>query len=555
MTAKTIFSLLTAGILCCSLITVESLGVTSYSAYFGFSIATVAVSLIFFIGKYRDINKSLFDSIKLWQPAGMLMAIAVYIIAHGLLKDYISLSHYYWLVAAILLITVQWLGPVEHDGYLHTCIVLIAIIESIIVIFQWLGLLSSMNDLFTCTGTWINPNVTAMFLALCFFSQKNLMKKRLAKAVFVIQLSVILLAIILLQCRTAYIVSAILLLELYKPAKAVYKITIAKLAAVVLLTVLLAFVWKTDSTGGRLQIWKNSLQLISGNGFAGAGFGQFEKEYNTFVAARHLPGADHVFMPYNDFLELFIEGGAIGAVLWIAFLYILIRRFINDSHALALVVSFIIIQLTNFGFQAIPVFALFLIYTGSLLRHHKKIQYSQKGPLFKPIIIMIIIGELLLCTRLISMAGAFRQMKLIRAEYAPHLAVEKYNALVTTLNFSAVFHENYGDMFMLCGNYQAAGTQYRTALQTTSRPGVLGKCGWCYGQIGLYDSAVAYFKIIEKLQPFKYAPRMALLKLYEQKKDTAAIKQKAREIMGMPVKVPGEQVEKIKTEARKWLDN
>lgn len=485
----------------------------------------------------------------------MLLAFTVYIIAHGLLKGQFNLSHYYWLIAAILLITIQWRAPDEYDGYLHTCIVLIAIIESIIVIFQWLGLLPSMNDLFICTGTWVNPNVTAMFLALCFFSQKSLVKKRLPKAVFVIQLSVILLAIILLQCRTAYIVSAILLLELYKPAKAVYKIAIAKTAAVILFTVLLAFVWKTDSTGGRLQIWKNSLQLISANVFAGAGFGQFEKAYNTFVAAHHLPSADHVFMPYNDFLELFIEGGAIAVALWVAFLGILIRRFINNSHALALVVSFIIIQLTNFGFQAIPVFALFLIYTGSLLHHHNKIQYSQKGPLFKPIIAMIIIGELFLCTRLISMAGAFRQIKLIPAEYAPQLAVEKYDALATTLNFSSVFHENYADMFMQLGNYQAAGAQYKLALQTTSRPGVLGKCGWCYGRMGLYDSAVVYFKIIEKLQPFKYAPRMALLKLYEQKKDTAAIKQKAREIMAMPVKVQGEQIEKIKAAAGKWIDN
>ena len=59
--------------------------------------------------------------------------------------------------------------------------------------------------------------------------------------------------------------------------------------------------------------------------------------------------------------------------------------------------------------------------------------------------------------------------------------------------------------------------------------------------------------MIEKLQPYKYAPRMALLKLYELKKDTVSITSKAREIIAMPVKVPSAEVDRIKSEAVKWL--
>jgi len=151
-------------------------------------------------------------------------------------------------------------------------------------------------------------------------------------------------------------------------------------------------------------------------------------------------------------------------------------------------------------------------------------------------------------------ATAFHQTASIRKMYTPGVAIEKFTAL-STIDFSSNYHEGFGDLFMQMGNFKDAGFHYAQSLRTTSRPNVLGKYGWCLVKLKYYDSASYYFKTIEKLQPHKYAPRLALLKLYEEKKDTALIKIKAREIMAMPVKVPSREVEKIKAEAIRWLQS
>lgn len=498
-------------------------------------------------------------SFRISGPLYIFLALTAYITFHGLLHHNFNLTHYYWLAAAALLLTVRWTASIDGSRSLHRAIMLISLIESFVVIFQWLGLSPTMNEQFATTGTWANPNVTAMFLALSLFSQRRPLSKRFGKTAFIIQLSVILSAILLLQCRTAYIIAAVILLESYRQVlPGVAKLSIVRTLAIVLFAGYLAFGFKTTSTGGRIQIWKNSLQLIYANPVTGVGFGQFEKEYNAFVAAHNLPSADHVYMPYNDFLELGVEGGLFALVLWAAFLVVLIRRFKNDSKALALVLSYIIIQLTNFGFQAIPVFGLFLIYTASCLSDDKRVKDRRsaipRSPgVSRPAFAIAILLGLLLCARLFVIANGFHQIKSIREEYSPQEGIEQYAAEANTLGFSSSYHEGSADLFMQTGNFLAAKAQYTVALQTTSRPDVLGKCGWCCAQLGQYDSAVRYFEAIEKLQPFKLAPRMGLLKVYEKKRDTVSIKAIAREIMAMPVKVPGAEVDRMRGEARKWL--
>lgn len=558
MTTRIATAFLIGFIICSSLFNSGYFGNVSLDAYFGFCISSIIVSIILSFGVSNNSRHIPLDgSFRVPGPLHIFLALTAYITIHGCLSHHFNLSHYYWLAAGALLLTIKGAASAGHLRYLPAGIMLIALFESFVVLFQWLGLSPSMNELFVCTGTWANPNVTAMFLAMSLFSQKQPLNRRYGKTFFLIQLSLILLAIVVLHCRTAYVVAALFLLESYKHLIPAAKLPLVRIAAIVLFVVCLAFGAKRNSTDGRIQVWRNTLQLIYSNPITGIGFGQFEKEYNAFVAAHNLPSTDHVYMPYNDFLELAVEGGGIAVVLWTTFLVLLIRRCKNDSKALAMVISFIVIQLTNFGFQAIPVYALFLIYTGSYLYDAEKIKDSSKIPgawlVFKPMVAITIVVELLICTRLFLIANAFHQTKMIREEYPAREAIERYGEVANTLGFSSSYHESSGDLFMRTGNYIAAKSQYMLALQTTSRPDVLGKCGWCCGRLGQYDSAIRCFEVIEKLQPFKYAPRMALLKLYEQKKDTASIKSKAREIMAMPVKVPGAEVDRMKGEARKWM--
>ena len=567
--AKSFFALpfLTCCLICSSLVTFSYFGNVSLTAYFGFCIASIIGSVTVCFQVLRNINAvELTNSFKnTIGPSSIFLLLCLYALSHGFVNHNFNLTNYYWLAAAALVLSLNGIVIIDNKGdilktyltYLHPGIIMIAVIESIVVILQWFGLCPSMNELFASTGTWANPNVTAMFLALSLFSQSQFINRPNPKVVFRVELFVILLAIALLQCRTAYVVTAILLLDLFKHAIPYSKLVAVRILAIGLIIFFLSFGYKTNSTTGRIQIWKNSVALIATEPLTGFGFGQFEKAYNSFVAEHNLPSVDHVNMAYNDFLELAVEGGIIAVALWVGFLGFLLWRFKSDSSMLSLIISFILIQVTNFGFQAIPAFALFLIYTQSYVPRKEKSENLKRTlevkPAFKLVLTVLLTCEIILGVRMISIANAFHESKLNTQEYPPPEARERSETLATTLNFSSSYHESMGDLFMQSRNWRAGMLQYRWAAQTTSNPNVLGKCGWSYAQLKQFDSAAYYFELIEKLQPYKYAPRVALLKLYEQKKDTVSIKLKAREIMSMPVKVPGADIDKIKQEAGRWL--
>jgi hypothetical protein len=83
-------------------------------------------------------------------------------------------------------------------------------------------------------------------------------------------------------------------------------------------------------------------------------------------------------------------------------------------------------------------------------------------------------------------------------------------------------------------------------MQKTSTPDIFTKTGYCYQMLNRYDSSKILYTIAGDMQPFRYIPRMAMLKLYEQQKDTLNVINKAREILAMPVKVKSKQVFNIK---------
>jgi O-antigen polymerase len=565
LTLKTSTSLVS---LCCLLPIALSLfdtgffGSQSLAAYFGFALFALCIATILLATQIKR-------PISLRPQEVVFLILTLYVWLRGSVTHTTNLTHFYWGACALFLLGLSTLkagsgskhavqGEVNRlERKIFSGITILSFFEALIVILQCLKLIPSKNALFACTGTWTNPNVTAMFLALSLLSQKKLSNNRYRKSFFAIQIFVVLLAIFLLQCRTAYIIAAICLLEIFKlfiPANRQPQI---KVAVITLFIAILAFGFKTASTDGRLQIWRNCLELCKANPITGVGFGQFEKEYNAFVATANLSSKDHVYMAYNDFVELAVEGGIIAVMLWLFFLISLARQFKSHSWGLSLVICFITIQLTNFGFQAIPVFALFILYAGLVSPGNERIKYSKAVPwgrfVSKSVMSISLLSGFVFFTKLFSIAGAFHQTTLIREGNVQEQSIEKYRDFSTILSFSSIYHENYGDALMQMRNYQAAKSQYCLALQTTTRPDVLGKCGWCFGQLGEYDSAFYCFKTIEKLQPYRYAPRMAMLKLYEQKRDTASAMLKAQEIIAMPVKVRNAEVDRIKSEAGKWL--
>lgn len=505
----------------------------------------------------------------------VFVGLTVYVWAQGFIMETSGLAKYYWLCNCIFLLSIYtFTGTGYSHGsknfsikhFLYNGVVFLAFVEAAVVILQYGAVIAVPTRLFRCTGTWSNPNISAIFLALSLtsvlFINKNaitIFKKLVSKIVLLI----VLIALFLLGSRTAFLVTIIILLFEYSSYlyALIYKyIKIGEkqfeyslyIFFVVVMILLSVFV-KEKSTSGRIYILKNAIEVISQKPILGYGFGQFERDYNLYTASKNTLDNEHVNMAYNDFIELGIEGGLVGFILWVLFLGLLIGFCLKNGiiRMYPVVLSFIIVQVTNFGFQAIPIMVLFLMYIG--VEAAEVLRSPDSSPILGSkdithtvlsifLLIISIIG--LINTSKIS--GAFYRKAEIVKKYFGQNRVKELLRLSEVLNPFSSFHENIGDAFLQASNYENALMYYSFALKKSSSPSLFSKLGYCYQMVGKFDSSQREYEIVQRMEPKLLSPHLALLNLFHQKKDTLNIIREAKMIIEMPVKIQNARSDEIK---------
>lgn len=505
-----------------------------------------------------------------------LLLFALYIFFHGILTGTTNFTHYYWIASALAVLAFYFLfrrSPKYITNATYTGIMIIAVLESIIVLLQCLQILPVKNDSFLCTGTWVNPNVTAMFLALSLFAVLQVLSTignpLLKNGLLLIVLS----SILLLYCRTAHLAALLFVLNHYKEqikqiwrTKKIFSLNgIVYLALIVLsLFIFLSpFLNKQKSMEARINIWQNSIHLILKEPLTGYGVGRFEREYNLHTVTKKLSENSHINMAYNDFLEITIEGGVPVLLIWCFFLFLFTRFCLRNQFSLMPIIAMVIIQLTNFGFQAIPVLALFLIYVvagnanidlSRSIRNESDGDVKAKQTNFKVIYLIFAIATSVFLYKVITITGAFYEQKKIHSNLQKPDVLFSFSKLETILSFSNGYHENFGDAYMAKRLFGKAIVQYKEALKSCSRPNVFAKCGFCFRILKQYDSSEYYYRQVQYIEPQKLRPRMALLQLYQQKRDTIKAEAKAKEILAMPMQIVSKRGVEIKDYAKKILD-
>jgi O-antigen polymerase len=205
-------------------------------------------------------------------------------------------------------------------------------VESTICFLQYLKVIDSLNRVFPVTGSWENPNVTAMFVAMAIPSVFILYienKKHLHRlANFLLFLFIIILLI--LKCRTAFIgsMAGILVIlnyryRLFQKAKEKSNRSAVVIIAVILFAFLVpainyAYRTKKNSADGRKLVWKISAKMVLKKPLWGYGYGFFERNYNLSQSTYFEDGngspsemynAGFVKMGYNEFIQNTVEGG------------------------------------------------------------------------------------------------------------------------------------------------------------------------------------------------------------------------------------------------------
>lgn len=510
--------------------------------------------------------------------AAVSSLLGISLLAHGmLLGKGVNESQIYLVVSCLFFaaLTLVFDRIKNEIGLLYTGIAVIAGIEAMVVLLQYMGKLPSQNHFFRATGTWVNPNVTAGFLAMAMPALLHVLFEAagpVRKAAIVLILLVVL-SLLLLKSRTAIagaLAAALVALDSHwhwwrwiKSRKQPVLIG-SLLFSLVLAGLLFAYKAKQASADGRILVWKLSWQMIREKPLTGYGYGMFEQAYNLRQAAYFKSGqgteqeknnAGYVGMAYNEFLQNAAEGGIPGLLVFAAVLaYLLLPRRdwkkaspVNESYAG--IVGFAVMSFVNFTLQAIPIMCLFVLYAVIIVCSDRARRYlpgrRAAGAIAVIAGIWIVVGQV---------SGADAQLQNKRAAVLTkkagyHQADKLLRPLADVLANSGKYWQNRGKLLFAQKKYTEAVAMFSKAAALTSDPALYMELGYCYEHAGQYQDAENAFELAGNIQPARLIPRYALMKLYLREGDTAQALLRAGEIRAMVPKIPSAKADRYKREA------
>lgn len=556
------------------------------SAYYYYLICASITIVV--LGATGLLNNKIYSNskVRVTLPLVLFCIWLIYVTSIGLFNDNWNTRYTYLLVNVFLFISLH-----QYSNYLvlifkklSWIITLIALIESFICIGQYLGSIESSNSYIATTGSWGNPNVTAMFITMVFPTCIGLLfseKKTLAKIAVTTIIAFLLFALAVLKCRTAFIgllaSSTIILnheLKLFqiflKKSKSFKLITIMVLAVVLLSTTFYFYKSKQASSEGRQLIWKISWNIISKNLVSGNGYGMFERNYNLAQGEYFASGigsdnekriASFVKMGYNEFLENTVEGGIIGVLIFSAILFIFLYKPYPDDNisiiAIAGIASFAVMSMVNFTIQAIPAMAMFIIY-GAIRSYYQV--FASTSQLFSTNLYLnskfffwalFLIGTYFLITQTRQIQAQLdvkKASKLVQHN-KPKKAIKILEPNSEILGQSSGFWITYANALIQNQQYDEAIEKIAKAKKLTSNPELFQQEAFCYQKMKFYKKAKEAYTVASNIQPVLLAPNYGLMLLYLEQIDTTNALAQAKILVAKTPKVASAKADAFKNDA------
>ncbi|MBD0724723.1 hypothetical protein B6A10_05985 [Flavobacterium sp. L1I52] len=508
--------------------------------------------------------------------------------------------YFYFLVLGLFFYKTDWIFKDTNFNYslLLKGIAILSFLESGYCLGQCFGLIPSKDALFTVTGTWTNPNVTAIFLALttpAFLYLFETSVKKIAQLGFVL----LLIALVLLECRAAYIGTSIIIVAYYSlkynflnwaknPKNKLTLRTVLVLGVIFLFTVgSKLYYTKKDSADGRSFIWKVATQLALEKPVTGYGYGNFALAYNRYqsqyiqdgkATPAEMQNVARINMPHNEIVQQLVEGGLIGLALMLFFFTSLLIPFKkqiqskgisvldlskNNLYYLsyAAVLGFIAMSMVNTTLVVSPVMALLLLYAAFLNNSQEPLQWGKKILQFTPtkkqqigIASLLFISGSCLIYFFANMAIADRKNKIAfdlnkQGQYIQALNILK--PLEPVLQYDNNYWDNLGLTYLKTKNYTHALDCFKKASAISTELNYHLGAAACYRNLNQNQEAIIEYQKLVLLKPSKFKFRFDLMKLYIKQKDTTNILQTAQGIIDLKPKIPSAKVEYYKKIARK----
>lgn len=443
--------------------------------------------------------------------------------------------------------------PVSQDKVLKT-FVLLGAIEILIVVLQSLRIIASLHPFFRFTGTFGNPTLFAMMMALClpictFYLVKSADKRHTPWLFLTICVWFFL---ILSESRTCVIagICSSFVITFMEISKIRSLLTTWKSRLLVLLgcIILLAtlYCYKRDSADGRALIWAVSLKMISEKPFLGWGEYGFSSSYMPAQAIflKDFPEgglsylADNISHPFNEFLLFCINYGVIGFAMLLCLMVLLANRIVRIGNTrkslyLAILLTLVVLSMFSYPFT-VPVIWLASTF---LICVVLPLCCLNTPRLRIPVVILLCFGILWILVQNRHICAVWQWQDLQTSSSPIEVVHKKYNRLYRHLDKNPSFLYNYGAWLHHNGYYWESLGILSECVKTYDDYNVELLIADNHKQLGNTKKAIETFEHANAMVPCRFLPLYHEMTIYEANGDYVNAVRIAKRIVTKPVKI------------------
>ncbi len=469
------------------------------------------------------------------------------------------------------------------DKILVAGIVVFGLYECVVGLLQLYGFERSNHAVFRITGTFFNPGpysiYVATMLAVCMaychkryriYSLRNHIGEkcgvRLAGNMLVLLCTagciVGLIALPATLSRTAFVALAVVLFVLFVRCNPRILLTVMALALV--LGAILYFL-KKNSADGRLLMWIVSLKAICGHPVFGSGIGGFHKVFSDsqkeyFMANPDSSLASVAGAPeyaFNDFLEVGVEQGLVGMLLFSLIIIVSICKLLRGKNEIGYgLLALSVCAMFSYPFSLLPFKILGCLFVSRAAAWDKRPLIIIAGwhkAVVSIIFCMICVSLLIpINIRIRDKVNAVKDFaidKILRIRTVNDLHLERAKILCD--------HPKYlfwlGKRLKNAGRYEESLDAFRRGTEVSCDNMFYVMMGNVCTSLKRFDEAEDHYKVAHYMQPCKLYPLYQLLLLYESEGRTEDANRLAQAILDSNPKVRSSATDEMKTYASEFL--
>ena len=456
--------------------------------------------------------------------------------------------------------------------YISISVIIASLLMSLYGIAQYIGLISS-GHLFKVVGNFDNPAGYASMLSMsipfvCYYIYSDKCNK---KTPLLLIYFVIILAIILSASRTGILISIIISVTYITKRYKIFFSNIALWIKFVMMLLVIAiilgfYMFKKDSTKGRVIIWRCTWEMIKEKPWFGHGYKSFEAKYMLYQANyfkrnkenKDILLSDNVKHPFNEFILLIVEFGFFAFFLLLLFVIqlILLYRKRQTGESFSLILSLLAIAIFSFfsyPFQYPHTWLIFFMCVQLILFDNRekqcKIYWSSK--------FIVLFSSILLFS--ISVKEIYFENKWYLIERKRKFGnvqevIATYETLYPYLKQNAYFLYNYAIKLNYFGYYERSGLLVDECRNYFNDYDVQMLIADNLFHLEEWNKAKKHYSKAFYMCPNRFVPLNQLHKIAILENDSNMARKIACLIIDKPIKIPSATVYKIKQKMQQYLE-